>query len=78
MFVFFVFCRMLDMNMMCCYLKKEDVDCIFIIVENFVSCENMLKNLVLCYSIWIIGVFLLFGVVCVFFLCYFVKEKNVV
>ena len=73
-----VLCRSLDTNMMCCHLKKEDADCISTIVENFASCENMLKNPAPRYSIWAIGVLSLLGAVCVLVLRHFLKEKNVV
>ena len=78
MSVFSVLCRTLDTNMMCCHLTKEDADCISTIVENFASCENMLKNPAPRYSIWAIGVLSLLGSVCVLVLRHFLKEKNAV
>ena len=78
MSVFSVLCRSLDTNMMCCHLTKEDAECISTIVENFASCENMLKNPAPRYSIWAIGVLSLLGSVCVLVLRHFLKEKNAV
>ena len=78
MSLFYVLCRTLDTNMMCCHLKKEDADCISTIVENFASCEKMLRNPAPRNSIWAIGVLSLLGAVCVLVLRHFVKERNVV
>ena len=64
--------------MMCCHLTKEDADCTPAIVENFASCENMLRDSAARNSIWAIGVLSLLGAVCVLVLRHFVKEKNVV
>ena len=64
--------------MMCCHLTKEDADCISTIVENFASCENMLKSPAPRKSIWATGILSLLGAVCVLVLRHFIKEKNTV
>ena len=70
--------RIVDTNLMCCHLTKEDAQCTALYDDSFASCESMFRNSAPRKSIWAIGILSLLGAVFVIVWRLIFKERNVV
>ncbi|XP_022809887.1 G-protein coupled receptor GRL101-like [Stylophora pistillata] len=67
-----------DTNLMCCHLTKEDAQWTALYDDSFASCESMFRNSAPRKSIWAIGILSLLGAVFVIVWRLIFKERNVV